>query len=225
MINKIKSLLGIRNQKNEVKSSTNSNQNISEIRVQCKAAMSVADKKIDDYNLKYSNALEKASNFKKRKDERNLFLEIKNIKRLKMDVNNLVSNRTSLDNALNQIEVDQSNEEILNVLTLLSDFVNKTNKLEKDYIIRQKLQREQDKIDIQQEIRDSFYEKNTTMTNQLDLNDPESLAILEEIDDFENANKNAKKVSKKETEDTEPQVIEDELEDKIKKLKEMIDKG
>jgi len=225
MIKKLKSLLGIRNDKNEVKSANNSKQNISEIRVQCKAAMSVADKKIDDLNLNYSNALERASNFKKRKDERNLFLEIKNIKRLKMDVNNLVSNRTSLDNALNQIEVDQSNEEILNVLTLLSDFVNKTNKLEKDYIIRQKLQREQDKIDIQQEIRDSFYEKNTTMTNQLDLNDPESLAILEEIDDFENANKNAKKVSKKETEDTEPQVIEDELEDKIKKLKEMIDKG
>jgi hypothetical protein len=225
MIKKLKSLLGIRNDKNEVKSATNSKQNISEIRVQFKAVMSVTDKKIDDLNLKYSNALERASNFKKRKDERNLFLEIKNIKRLKMDVNNLVSKRTYLDNAINQIEVDQSNEEILNVLTLLSDFVNKTNKLEKDYIIREKLQREQDKIDLQQEIRDSFYEKNAMMTNQLDLNDPESLAILEEIDDFENANKNAKKVSKKETEDTEPQVIEDELEAKIKKLKKMIDKG
>jgi hypothetical protein len=225
MIKKLKSLLGIRNDKNEVKSATNSKQNISEIRVQFKAVMSVTDKKIDDLNLKYSNALERASNFKKRKDERNLFLEIKKIKRLKMHVNNLVNGRIYMDNALDQIEVDQSNEEILNVLTLLSDFVNKTNKLEKDYIIGEKLQREKDKIDIQQEIRESFYEKNAMMTNQLDLNDPESLAILEEIDDFENANKNAKKVSKKETEDTEPQVIEDELEAKIKKLKKMIDKG
>jgi hypothetical protein len=225
MINKIKSLLGIRNQKNEVKSSTNSNQNISEIRVQIKAVMSLTDKKIDDYNLKYSNALEKASNFKKRKDERNLLLEINKIKLLKMQVNNFVSNRTYLDNALNQIEVDQSNEEILNVLTSLKNIVNKNNNLEKSYITGEKLQREKNNLDIQQEIRESFYEKNTTMTNQLDLNDPESLAILEEIDDFENANKNAKKVSKKETEDTEPQVIEDELEAKIKKLKKMIDKG
>jgi hypothetical protein len=225
MINKIKSLLGIRNQKNEVKSSTNSNQNISEIRVQIKAVMSLTDKNIDDYNLKYSNALEKASNFKKRKDERNLLLEINKIKRLKMQVNNFVSNRTYLDNALNQIEVDQSNEEILNVLTSLKDIVNKNNNLEKSYITGEKLQREKNNLDIQQEIRESFYEKNTTMTNQLDLNDPESLEILEEIEDFENANKNAKKVSKKETEDTEPQVFEDELEAKIKKLKKMIDKG
>jgi hypothetical protein len=225
MIKKLKSLLGIRNDKNEVKSATNSKQNISEIRVQLKAVMSVTDKKIDDLNLRYSNALERASNFKKRKDERNLFLEIKKIKRLKMYVNNLVNNRIYMDNALDQIEVNQSNEEILNVLTLFSDFVNKTKKLEKDFIIREGLIRKQDEIDLQQEIQDSFYEKNAMMTNQLDLNDPESLAILEEIDDFENANKNAKKVSKKETEDTEPQVIEDELEAKIKKLKKMIDKG
>jgi hypothetical protein len=225
MIKKLKSLLGIRNDKNEVKSATNSKQNISEIRVQIKAVMSLTDKNIDDYNLKYSNALEKASNFKKRKDERNLLLEINKIKRLKMQVNNFVSNRTYLDNALNQIEVDQSNEEILNVLTSLKDIVNKNNNLEKSYITGEKLQREKNNLDIQQEIRESFYEKNTTMTNQLDLNDPESLEILEEIDDFENANKNAKKVSKKETEDTEPQVFEDELEAKIKKLKKMIDKG
>jgi hypothetical protein len=225
MIKKLKSLLGIRNDKNEVKSATNSKQNISEIRVQLKAVMSVTDKKIDDLNLKYSNALESASNFKKRKDERNLFLEIKKIKRLKMYVNNLVNNRIYIDNALDQIEVNQSNEEILNVLTLVSNFVNKTKKLEKDYITLEQLIRKQDEIDLQQEIGDSFYEKNAMMTNQLDLNDPESLAILEEIDNFENANKNAKKVSKKETEDTEPQVIEDELEAKIKKLKKMIDKG